>query len=162
MGVGILIGYFAKHEEARKAHRELARQGFSRTALAHKGTDGDVHITDPFLWRRARGATLAAILFGGIAGMATLPRHWSQSLPFRSMSTSLTLILVCATLVAMLAFFGLGCSTYGVEPEVLRDHTRWLVSGESVLILRGPIESLPLPVALLRESSDITPVLCPV
>ena len=38
VGVGILIGYFAKQDEARKALRELARQGFRRTALVHKGT----------------------------------------------------------------------------------------------------------------------------
>ena len=39
------------------------------------------------------------------------------------------------------------------------DHARWLVSGESVLILQAPVESLQRPVALLRESSDIPPAL---
>ena len=72
MGLGILIGYFAKQDEARKALRELARQGFGRTALVHKGTDGDIHIADPFLWRRALGVTLAACLSGGIGALAAV------------------------------------------------------------------------------------------
>ena len=55
MNVGTLVGYFAKHDEARRSLRELARQGFSRIALVHKGLDGEVHIADPFLWRRALG-----------------------------------------------------------------------------------------------------------
>jgi cyclic beta-1,2-glucan synthetase len=41
----------------------------------------------------------------------------------------------------------------------MRDHARWLVSGESVLILQAPVESLQRPLALLRESSDIPPAL---
>ncbi|MFA7404075.1 MAG: hypothetical protein WC007_08775, partial [Pelobacteraceae bacterium] len=103
MGIGILIGYFAKQDEARKALRELARLGFNRVALLHKDTDGDVHGADSF---------------------------------FR------------------LSRFG-RC----IDPEVLRDHARWLVSGETVLILQAPVESLQRPLALLRESGDIPPAL---
>jgi cyclic beta-1,2-glucan synthetase len=157
--VGILIGYFAKQDEARKALRELARQGFSRTALVHKGTDGDVHIADPFFWRRARGVILAAILFGGIGGMAALLRHWSQSLLVWNISISLALILASATIGALAALLWLRRSKYGIEPRVLHDHARWLVSGESVLILQAPVESLQGPVAMLRESGDIPPAL---
>ena len=159
MGVGILIGYFAKQDEARKALRELARQGFSRTALVHKGMDGDVHITDPFFRRRALGATLAAILFGGIGGIAAQLRHWSQSLPGWRHTTSPALILACATIGALAALLWLRRSRYGVEPGVMRDHARWLVSGESVLILQAPVESLQRPVAMLRECGDIPPAL---
>jgi len=65
VSVGILIGYFTKQDEARRALRELARQGFRRTALIHKETDGDVHIADPFFWRRTLGVTMAICLFGG-------------------------------------------------------------------------------------------------
>lgn len=159
MGLAILIGYFAKQDEACKALRELARQGFSRTALVHKGKDGVVHIADPFLWRRAPGVTIAACLSGGIAGIAALLLLWPKSLPVRNMSTPLTLILACATIGALAALLWLRRSRYGVEPGVVRDHARWLVSGESVLILQAPVESLQRPVAMLRESSDIPPAL---
>ncbi len=159
MGVGILIGYFAKQDEARSALRELARQGFSRTALVHKGMDGDVHIADPFFRRRALGAILAAILSGGIGVIASMLRHWSQSLPGWKYSTSPALILACAAIGALAALLWLRRSRYGVDTGVMRDHARWLVSGESVLILQAPVESLQRPVALLRESGDIPPAL---
>jgi len=99
VAIGTLVGYFAKQDEARNALRELARHGFSRTALIHKGTDGETQSTTPFSWHR------------------------------------------------------------GVKPEVMRDHARWLVSGETVLILQASVESLPGPVTLLRESGDIPPAL---
>jgi len=99
VGVGILVGYFAKQIDARKALQELARLGFTRTALLHKDAAGEMHRVRRFFWRG------------------------------------------------------------GVEPAVLHDHARWLVSGEAVLILQAPVASLPLPVALLRESSDIPPAL---
>ncbi|GFE56232.1 cyclic beta 1-2 glucan synthetase [Geobacter sp. AOG1] len=159
MGVGILIGYFAQQDEARKALRELAQQGFHRTALIHKGTDGYVHISDPFLWRRAVGIILAAILSGGIGGAISSLLHLSQSLPGWRHFTPLSLILACATIGAMAGLLWLRRSRYGVGSGVLHDHARWIVSGESVLILQAPVESLQRPVALLRESGDIPPAL---
>jgi len=76
MEAGILIGYFAKRDEARRALRKLQRMGFRRAALVSKTADGDVRTWDPFLWRRAFGATLAFILFGVLAGVAFIGLHW--------------------------------------------------------------------------------------
>src|ERR1039457_4942238 len=90
---------------------------------------------------------------------ASLVWPWSQSLPGWRNSTSLTSILACATIGALAALVWLRRARYGVEPGVLRDHSRWLVSGEAVLILQAPVESLLRPVAMLRESSDIPPAL---
>lgn len=159
MGVGILIGYFSKQEEARKALLKLTRQGFSRSAMVHKDMDGGVHSTDPFLWRRAFGVTLAACLFGGGAGLTALFLNWSKSLPAWNSSTSLALILAGASIGALAGLLWLQRSKYGVEARVMRDHARWLMSGESVLILQAPVGSLQLPVAMLRESSDTPPAL---
>ncbi|HEY3309097.1 MAG TPA: glucoamylase family protein [Desulfuromonadaceae bacterium] len=156
MGIGTLIGYFAKRDEARRALRELARQGFRRIALVHRRLDGRVHTTDPFLWRRARGVVLAACLFGAVGGIVAL---LLKLLPVRVISTPLTLILACAAIGALVGFLRLRRSKYGVQPGVMRDHARWLISGESVLILQAPVGSLQRPVALLRESSDIPPAL---
>ncbi|HEY3490487.1 MAG TPA: glucoamylase family protein [Candidatus Deferrimicrobiaceae bacterium] len=44
MGQAVLIGYFARQEEARSALRELAGRGYRRAALIHMGTDGEVRI----------------------------------------------------------------------------------------------------------------------
>jgi len=156
VGVGILIGYFAKQDEARSALRELARQGFSRTALVHKDTDGNVHNTALFFWRRALLAALAAIFSGG---MTALFLQWSQLLQDRSLAVFPALILAAGAGAALATLLWLRRSRNAVAPGVMHDHARWLVSGESVLILQAPVESLQLPVALLRESSDIPPAL---
>jgi cyclic beta-1,2-glucan synthetase len=159
VGVGILISYFAKQDEARKALRILAGHGFSHTALIHKDTDGNVHIADPFLWRRALWATLAACLFGVIGRTAALILDWPQSNSIWNISGSLTFILASGASGFLAALVWLRRSKYGVESEVMRDHARRLVSGESVLILQAPVESLQRPVALLRESCDPPPAL---
>ncbi|MBW6519704.1 MAG: cyclic beta 1-2 glucan synthetase [Desulfoarculaceae bacterium] len=154
MGIGTLIAYFAKQDEARRALRELTRQGFSRTALVYKDANGDIHSAGPILWRRALRVTLAACLFGGIT---TLLLHWPQLLPDWRPSTLLAFIFAGVIFVALAALLWQRLFRYGVESELIRNHARWLVSGESVLILQTPCESLPRPVALLRESGDIPP-----
>jgi hypothetical protein len=53
MEAGIVIGYFAKRNEAQGALRELQRRGFRRDALVSKTAEGDVHTWNPFLWRRS-------------------------------------------------------------------------------------------------------------
>jgi len=159
VGLAILIGYFAKQDEARKALRDLAREDYRSAALIHKDLDGDVHVSDPFLWRRALVVILAACLSAGLGGVAALLLHWPKSLTIWNMSTSLACILVGAAIGVLAAILWLRRSRYGVEPRVLHDHARWLVSGESVLILQAPVESLQRPVAILREGSDIPPAL---
>jgi cyclic beta-1,2-glucan glucanotransferase len=160
VGFGILIGYFAKKDEARKALRELARQGFSRSALVHKGMAGDVHTAaNPFFWRSALGAILAACLCGVIGAIATLLLHGPESFQGWNMFAFLALILAIAAIGAVAALLWLRRSSYNIEPGVIRAHGRWLVPGESVLILQAPVESLQRPLALLRESSDIPPAL---
>lgn len=44
-----------------------------------------------------------------------------------------------------------------VDRNLLEDHARWLVPGESVLILQGPIESLQGPKSVLLESGEVPP-----
>lgn len=159
MGAGILIGYFTQQEEARKALRALARQGFRRAALLHKGMDGEVQREDAFPWRRVFWVTLAACLFGGIGWSAALLLHWAPSHTEWKLYASLGLILACAALGALAARLWLRRSIFGVEAGIMRDHARWLVSGESVLILLAPVDALQRPVAMLRESSEIPPAL---
>ena len=159
MAVGNLIGYFATQQEARKALRMLARQGFRRAALVHKDVAGRVRTTDPFLWRRALSVTLVACLSGWITGLAAQILFWPQSLPAWSQPAFLTLVLVGSASGALVSLLCLRRCKYGVEPEVMRAHTRWLVSGESVLILQSPVDSLSRPVTLLREISDLPPAL---
>ncbi|MBK5276714.1 MAG: glycosyl transferase [Desulfuromonadales bacterium] len=159
MDVGILIGYFAQQDEARKALLKLARQGFRRTALLHKDTAGTVHITYPSLVRRSLGIILAAILSGGIGGSAALSLNWPKLLPLWNISTALSVSLACAAIGALATSLWLRHFRYGVKPGVLHDHARWLASGETVLLLQATVELLQHPVAMLRESGDPPPAL---
>jgi len=156
MEADILISYFARRNEARGALRELKRRGFRRVALVHKTADGDVHTQDPFLWRRALGVTLAAILFGGFAGVASPILHWPASILSESLST-LASILAGGLVGTLFGAVWTRRSKYGVERRLLKNHARWLVSDETVLILQAPIETLRLPVAVLREIGEIPP-----
>ena len=40
---------------------------------------------------------------------------------------------------------------------MIEDHARWLIAGETVLILRGPIENLRVPMASLLENGEVPP-----
>src|SRR4030067_3060279 len=121
MEAGTLIGYFAERDEARRALRELRRVGFRRAALVHKTADGDVHIRDPFLWRRALGATLTAILFGGLAGVASLVLHWPAPILSGSLST-LVSIFAGGLIGALFSGGWIRRSKEGVERRLLEDH----------------------------------------
>src|SRR4030042_676537 len=121
MDAGTLIGYFAERDEALRSLRELQKRGFRRAALVHKTADGDVHIRDPFLWRRALGVTLTAILFGGLTGAASLVLH--SPVPILSGSLSALLPIFAGGLIG--ALFGgvwIRRSKDGVERSLLVYH----------------------------------------
>ncbi|WP_243688809.1 glucoamylase family protein [Geotalea toluenoxydans] len=159
MDAGVIICYFAKQDESRNALRQLGRQGFRRTALIHKGKDGDIRLTDPFVWRRAVGAILVSLLFGVTGGVGSFLLHWLQLIPAGNISTPLTIILTSASIGAVAGLVWLRRSRYGIDHKIISDHARWLVPGESVLILQAPVDSLQHPVAMLRKTSEIPPAL---
>ena len=154
---GTITGYFVKRDVARRALRELGRRGFRRTALVHKTIDGRIHTRDPFLLRCALGATLAAILIGGLAGFASLVFHWS-GLILSGTPSNLISILAGGSLGALFGRVWIRRSKYGIDRRLLESHARWLTAEETVLILQAPIKTLLLPVTVLRESSEIPPV----
>jgi len=155
---GILIAYFVRHDEARRALRALRKKGFRRAALIHKTADGRVHTLDPFLRRRALGVTLAAILFGGLVAVVFLVFLWSVPGLIGRLST-LSAILAAGLLGGTSAGAWIRRSSYGVERRLLEDHSRWLTSEETVLILQAPIELMRAPVAGLRQNGEMPPVL---
>jgi cyclic beta-1,2-glucan synthetase len=153
---GILLSYFARQDEARRALRLLEKRGFRRAALVYKSADGDVHTRDPFLWRRALGVIVATLLCGGFAGAASLILHWQGWISSGTLS-ALTSMLAGGFAGAIFGAAWMRRSTHGVERKLIEDHTRWLVSEEVVLILQAPIERLRIPVAVLRQSLEVPP-----
>ncbi len=159
MGVGNLIGYFTKDDEARRALRKLDQHGFSRTTLVQRGSDGAIQITGPYLWRYTFRVILIACLLGGIAGMAPFLLHWPKFLPAWNLYSYLVCILASASIGLVAALIWQRRPQQGVDPDGIRNHTRWLLPGESVLILQAPVALLQGPVTLLREIGDTPPAL---
>ncbi len=153
---GLLLAYFAERHEARSAIRKLRSKGFRRAALVHKTVAGEVQIQDPFRWRRVFGTILTAVLFGGLSGLALLLLE--RPLPLLNQSLALPVFLLAGGLLG--TFCGAlwwRRAKFGVEQELLASQRRWLMSGETVLILQSAMESLRVPVAELRESGEIPP-----
>lgn len=155
MSLATLIAYFSNQDEARQALRRLALQGYRRTALVHKELNGAVLNRAPFLWRRALRMALVASLCGGGTAIAQRLYHWPQPLSSPGLAASLAL----GAAGALAAQLWLRRSRYVVDPQALRDHARRLLPGETVLVLQAPVETLPLPMALLRDESDPPPAL---
>ena len=154
MYAGTLIGYFGKQDEARKAFRQLRGKGYRRAAWVSKSADGDVHIRDPFHWGRAFRAVLAFILFGALASLVSFSLEWPGPAVWGSAPIP---VLVGGLIGALLCIAWMRRSKFGVERGLIEDHARWLVSGESVLILQAPIETLQVPLAVLMESGEVQP-----
>ena len=157
MKAGILTAYFVRRDEARGALRELAKRGFRRAALIHKTAEGNIRTLDPLIWRRA----LATILFG--AGMGALAsgaflafqRWWpalSAGIPIGAWMAPGVL------LGAAIGWVWMRRSKHGVDGRLLADHSRWLATEETVLILQAPITLMRSPVAVLLETGEIPPV----
>ncbi len=155
----IITGYYAKQDEARKALFELTRKGFSAAVLMQKGLNGTTRTVDSFFRRRATRAGLVAILCGGIGAIVCLFLHWLQLFTGGDIFIFPTVVLVCATIggVAVLALFRR--EKFGIKRSIMRNHARWLVSGESVVLLNVSVDQLPVAMALLRESGDTLPAL---
>ena len=155
MDAGVLIGYFGKREEARKALKGLRRKGYRRAAWMSKSADGDISRWDPFRWRLFLGAAVAFIGFGTTAFVLSFLLHWPDpgagSLPAIPVGAGMIGIALSVILIRR--------SRFGVDLRLLEDHSRWLVAGESVVILQAPLETLGIPTALLLESGEIPPAL---
>lgn len=152
MNTGTLIGYFATRDEAREAFRKLQRKGYPRVAWVSKSTEGKVQIGDPFRRHLVLGAAAAFILFGALAAVVSMVLAWPM--PGR-LSSALMPVLLGGSMGILLSAGWIRRSRFGVERGLLEKHGRWLISGETVMILQGPIEALRLPVAFLQEGGEI-------
>ena len=156
MKTAILVGYFVDLDEAQEAFRKLRRQGYLRAAWVSKSAEGEIHTGNPFLWRQIFGATGAFILFGALAA-GVLQIIQGPGPIFNQLHTNLIPAMACGLIGTLLSLVWIQPSRFGIERRLLEDHARWLVAGETVLILQTPIERLRLPVNILLESGEIPP-----
>ncbi len=156
MNTGILIGCFAKQEDARQAWRKLRARGYHRAAWVGKDSDGEVHIWDRFPRRQALGAVAAFLLCGVLFAAATMDFPWSELIRDGHRS-EFTRVLLAGFIGALLSVAWIRRCRFGVERKLLLDHARRLVAGETVLILQAPIDSLRIPVRVLLEIGEVPP-----
>lgn len=159
MGIGILIGYFTQKDEARRAFRSLKQITSNRTVLVHKEHSGAIHIDNPSVRRLALRVALAACLSGGGAVGASLLVYGLKVFPVWSNFTALVFISATTTLGMVMAYLWFRRCPQVPTSKDISDQSRWLLPGESVLILRAPIAFLQRPVELLREIGDKPPAL---
>lgn len=154
MRAGTLVAYFGGQDEARKASRQLRRNGFRRGAWASKRADGKVHLRDSLRWRWAPGVVMSFVLTGVLAGVVLPGPGWwgagswgAASIPF-----------LIGGGIGTLAYMHFMRRARGTLPrKLIDDHARWLVSGESVLILSVPLARLQRPRAILQECGETPP-----
>jgi len=156
MKTGILVAYYQKRNEAREAYRKLQSMRYYRSVLVSKSADDEVRQLDSFNSRRFWHVFVAFILSGTLTGSLVLVLRsggltpgWSSVALIPGLTGGFLGVLLCA------AWFRR--SRFGVDRKLIKDHSRWLVSGESILILQGPIGTLSVPKALLSENSEIPP-----
>jgi cyclic beta-1,2-glucan synthetase len=134
----------------------LRRKGHRRIAWVSKNPAGKVRTRDLFRRRRIWGAVSATVLFGALAEAMLMLPAWPASM-LRSFQGSVFPVLAGGFLGIMIHSAWMRRSRFGVARELIRNHARWLIPGESVLIFQGPIETLHTPFALLLESGEIPP-----
>ena len=145
----MLTASFAGQKEAARAFRRLNKRGFRRIALLRKTSRGEIRARERFALRRVFRALLAAAFLASASFAASLLLGWSM-LPT-------CLAGGCAGFLA--GWIWNRRSMQGVEKKLLRDHARWMVSDETVLILQAPLLRLHAAVSLLREGGDIPPAI---
>ena len=156
MYAGILVGYFGRQDEAHKAFTYLRGKGFRLSAYASKDAEGDLHIKDPLGRRRTSGALLTFLVAGTLASAATFGIEWPRA---GSWLSFLIPFLLCGGIGALLFVLWHWRAIAGIPLVLVEDNARWLVAGESVLILQVPIEQMHVPVTLLSEFGETPPTL---
>ncbi len=156
MKSGTLIGFYQKQQEARSASEKLRRKHFYRVACVSKNANGGIRIWDPFLRRRVFGATGAFLLSGTIATVISFLFQWPGPIINQMLSTT-ALAVACGVVGILLSLSLIRRSSFGVDKALLKDQLRWLVSGETAIILQAPIERLKVPMTALLENGEIPP-----
>ena len=153
---GILIGYFANRDEACVALKKLRSRRYLRAAWVGKNAAGEVRIGDPFFWNRILWAAMSFVLFGTIGAAAALVFQRTGA-PAERWTAALVLALALGATGVLVSLAWFRRTRFGIERKMIEDHARWLIAGETVLILRASIENLRAPMVSLLESGEIPP-----
>lgn len=155
MRPSIVVAYFTNPAGGLRALKSLRRQGFRRVALLSKRGDGRIRRHDPFLMLQLIGGATFALFFGLLSHLICLRLSQTQMLP-----TGGQLPLLAGGAIGFIfSLMVIRRPIFGIEQHLLKEHSRWLIPGETVVILRVPTRRLTSPMALLRESDEPSPAI---
>jgi cyclic beta-1,2-glucan synthetase len=125
----------------------------------HKSPNGTLHRSNPLLWQRIFLLPLYALICATVVALSALLLHLPGRFSLFAVGVPLSYLLAtfCVTLPGLLIWRY--CSTRLMIGSVVRTHAKWLIPGETVLIIQAPVEALQRPMELLRESCDPPPAL---
>ena len=152
---GLLLGYYARREDARSALQALRRKGFLRLALLHRPAEGKVRLIDPPRRTRAAFISLSGLLLGA-ASAAFSSR--SSALPDERSTLLAPLILILSSGFGLLVGWLLARRLRpSVDRKQLQRHSRWLVAEETLVILQDPLARLRWAVPTLSGTGEAHP-----
>ena len=151
--IGLLLSYIRDPEVAQEALRLFGRKGYRRRILLQRTSQGRINRTDPSIRLRfililtsgliLSTAGLILSLSGGLP--AFLPRAVLDHIIYSVIGFGVGLLLGWP--VSRFLFFG-------VSKKITARQSSSLRSGESLMILQAPLQSLSPAVKLLRDSIE--------
>lgn len=133
---GILLSFYADDQEAAEALRDLRRKRFRRAALVHKSNEGRLRIVDVaprrgVLWGLALGLLLAVSIV--LLSVELSPGSLFESTGYLLMAVlgALGLLVACG----MAGWLYVRLFELGVDDELVERCTRWLVTGETLIVV---------------------------
>ena len=156
MTAGLLLGYYARREDARSALQALRRKGYLRLALLHRPAEGRVRLIDPPRRTRVAFILLCGLLLGGTTAALNFR---PSSLPMDGRSAWLApLIPILSSGFGMLVGWLLARRLEpSVDRKLLQKHSQWLVAEETLVIMQGPLARLRWAVPILRGTGETQP-----
>ncbi len=147
-----LVAFFVRHEDAVEALQVLRRRDFRRTALIQKTAEGEVIKRGS----TRRTWTLLGFIAGGLLGsLAGVLLHLLDSIPSDFSPQVFSGLLILSA--AILGWLIVRWLDLGVEANRLERCSRWLVTEESVILLRAVPESLAWAISVLRTVGETQP-----
>ncbi|HEX2186029.1 MAG TPA: hypothetical protein VHN78_11050, partial [Chloroflexota bacterium] len=149
-----LVAFYSDQETAPQAMRELRRGGFRRVATIRHAEPGRLMVTDNDV------SPGVGALIGALLALGVLVTSFSRFFPSYAPPPTVPWLAVAGAVVLIGAGVGWLCARwldFGVDEATLTRFRRWVLPGETLLILQAPPSRGPEVLAQLRQVQGATP-----
>ena len=152
---GLVLGFFRDDDTAAATRKNLRRAGFTRIASIQKGRDNHVDI------RATRISDNLGTLLGGVSGLAVSALSaWPLGrLPLQNANVIRGVTIGAGGVIG--AAGGRLLARHfnaGVSPEIVQLYSRWIVSGETLIIVKTSRDDIEDVLGILRADKENLPV----